>query len=406
MQLSELTGTKILLGITGGIAAYKALFLIRLLVRSGAEVKVLLTPAALDFITPLTASTLSKNPVVYRFTTGPNDELWQNHVELALWADLMVVAPATANTLSKMASGQSDNILTATYLSLRCPVLIAPAMDVDMWLHSSTQRNIDQLIKDQVNILKVEEGELASGLSGAGRMAEPETILTAVEEIITPKFPVIEKLHVLITAGPTYESFDPVRYVGNWSTGKMGIAIAEQFYLRGAKVTLIQGPGNLKPRFDGIKIVKVKSAEQMHQACLTVWPDCQVGVFAAAVADYKPKTYFEEKISKKENSLLIDLERTKDIAAELGRKKQKNQLLVGFAMETENEINNAQKKLDKKNLDLIVLNSLKDADSGFGTDTNKVTFISNSGMIDKKPLKSKLGVAADIVNYVANNIQA
>lgn len=403
MQLANLKGKKVIVGITGGIAAYKILLLIRLLIRSEAEVQVIMTLAATDFITPLSASTLSKKPVIQELVSGNDSSIWNNHVEWGLWADAMIIAPATANTLSKMAHGHCDNILLATYLSSRCPVLVAPAMDADMWEHPSTQRNLAQLREDKVHIIPARHGELASGLTGTGRMAEPEELLAELEQIITSPMPVIAKLHVLVTAGPTFESLDPVRFIGNWSTGKMGIAIAEQFHLYGAKVTLVQGPGDLGVRFAGIRTIRVKSAEEMNSECSRVWPECQVGIFAAAVADYKPKEYHEEKVAKKEGDLILELERTPDIASGLGHQKKETQMMIGFAMETENEINNAQRKLNKKNLDLIVLNSLKDEGSGFGKDTNKVTFISKAGHIDQKKLKSKEAVAIDIVTYVSNN---
>lgn len=405
MQLADLHHKKIIVGITGGIAAYKSLSLIRLLVRSGAEVQVIMTAAATDFITPLTASTLSKKPAIHHMTSGSGGDQWNNHVEWGLWADLMIIAPATANTLFKMAHGHCDNILMATYLSARCPVMVAPAMDADMWDHPTTKRNLDLLRQDGVRIIPTDHGELASGLIGAGRMAEPDNILHHIEIAVTRRSPLIEKLHVLVTAGPTYESLDPVRFIGNWSSGKMGVAIAEQFFLRGARVSLIQGPGELQARFSGIKTIRVRSAEEMYDACKGIWPECQVGVFAAAVADYKPREYSEQKMAKKDDDLSIHLERTPDIAGSLGMIKRDDQMMIGFAMETHNEINNAQKKLNKKNLDLIVLNSLLDEGSGFGTDTNKVTFISKSGNSEQKPLKSKREVANDIVTYVANNIK-
>lgn len=402
-KLADLKSKKVIVGITGGIAAYKTLSFIRLLIRSGAEVQVIMTEAASGFVSPLTASTLSKKPVIQDLTSDENKSTWNNHVEWGLWADAMIIAPATANTLFKMAHGHCDNILIATYLSARCPVLIAPAMDMDMWDHPTTQRSIDQLKKDHVHVIPATHGELASGLTGTGRMAEPEELLVAIEKAVTSHMPVIPRLHVLVTAGPTYESIDPVRYIGNWSSGKMGIAIAEQFFLNGAKVTLVQGPGHLQARFPEITTIRVRSAEEMHAACKKVWADCQVGVFAAAVADYKPSQYHEEKMAKKVGDLVLELSRTPDIASNLGHQKKNDQMMIGFAMETENEINNAQRKLNKKNLDLIVLNSLKDKESGFGTDTNKVTFISKHGHVDAKKLKSKKEVATDIVTYVSNN---
>lgn len=403
MQIADLKNKKIIVGITGGIAAYKSLSLIRLLVRSGAEVQVIMTATANDFVTPLTASTLSKRPVLQEFTANEVEGTWNNHVHWGMWADALIVAPATAHTLSAMAHGQCDNFLLAVYLSARCPVIVAPAMDVDMWSHPATRRNLDQLRTDGISVVPPGTGELASGLSGTGRMAEPEDILHAIEPIVTDPSPIISKLHVLVTAGPTYESLDPVRFIGNWSTGKMGIAIAEQFFLQGAQVTLVQGPGTQEVRFADINTIRVRSAEEMDEACRAVWSDCQIGVFAAAVADYKPAQFSDQKISKKDDDLNLVLERTPDIAAGLGKKKRKDQMMIGFAMETQNEINNARNKLDKKNLDLIVLNSLNETGSGFGTDTNKVTFISRQSSPDPKPLKTKMEVAKDIVKYVENN---
>lgn len=403
MHLANLQGKKVIVGITGGIAAYKSLLLIRLLIRSGAEVQVIMTQAATDFITPLSAGTLSKKAVISAFKSDNDESVWHNHVEWGLWADVLIIAPATANTIAKMATGQCDNILLAIYLSARCPVLVAPAMDVDMWNHPATQRNISKLEKDKVTIIPVQQGDLASGLTGPGRVAEPEDLLAAIEQALTSRIAVIPDLNILITAGPTYESLDPVRYVGNWSTGKMGIALAEQFYLHGARVTLVQGPGHLKVRFPEINTIRVQTAEEMYNACQQAWPDCQVGVFAAAVADYKPDKVHNEKISKKEEDMMLPMKRTHDIAGILGGKKRDNQMMIGFAMETRNEIKNAERKLNKKNLDLIVLNSLKEEGSGFGTDTNKVTFISKNGMLEEKKLKSKMEVAMDIVTYVSNN---
>ena len=405
MQLADLHRKKIIVGITGGIAAYKTLTLIRFLIRSGAEVQVIMTAAATEFITPLTASTLSKRPVIHQLTTGSGGEVWNNHVEWGLWADLMVIAPATANTLFKMAHGHSDNVLMATYLSARCPVMVAPAMDADMWDHPSTQRNLEVLRNDGVEILPTDHGELASGLIGPGRMAEPEVILYRIEKSVTHRSPVLENLHVLVTAGPTYESLDPVRFIGNWSSGKMGIAIAEQLHLQGAKVTLIQGPGTQSTRFPELETIRVRSAQEMYAACLNIWNDCQVGIFAAAVADYRPAEYSKQKMAKSDADMAIRLERTPDIAASLGTQKRNNQMIIGFAMETQNEIANAKSKLHKKNMDMIVLNSLLDEGSGFGTDTNKVTFITKNGAPETQPLKSKMEVAKDIVTYIVNNFK-
>lgn len=399
MQLAELHKKKIIVGITGGIAAYKSLLLIRLLIRSGAEVRVVMTPTAQDFVTPLTVSTLSKHPVVSDLVS---EGTWENHVEMGLWADAMIIAPATANTLAAMAHGTCDNMLLATYLSARCPVLAAPAMDLDMWAHPATERNIAVLQKDGVKMVDVGSGELASGLSGKGRMAEPEDLLAAVEEVVTDKMPEIEGKKVIVTAGPTYESLDPVRFLGNWSSGKMGVAIAEQFHLRGAEVTLILGPSALTPRFGGIEVVRVQSAREMYEEAVRRWPETEIGVMAAAVADYRPAGYSEEKIKKTDDDLVLRLERNPDIAATLGHRKSENQVLVGFAMETQDEIKSARNKLSKKNFDLIVLNSLKDEGAGFATDTNKVTFIWGEDSMEVKDLKSKQAVALDIVEFVSN----
>lgn len=402
MPESNLKNKNILLGITGGIAAYKSLLLIRLLVKSGAQVRVIMTEAAQDFVTPLTVSTLSKNEVV---SSMFDEGMWENHVELGLWADAMIIAPATANTLAAMAHGLCDDILLATYLSARCPVMIAPAMDLDMWAHRATQRNISTLQKDGIHIIDVESGELASGLTGKGRMAEPESILHHIEEIISPQTDAVKGKKIVITAGPTYESLDPVRYLGNWSSGKMGIAIAEEFHLAGGKVHLVLGPTDLQPRFPGIEVIRIKSAREMYNEVMKVWPHSHIGIMAAAVADYRPKDFSDEKISKSDEDLHIRLERNPDIAATLGKNKNPDQILIGFAMETQNEIKNAQRKLITKNLDLIVLNSLRDEGSGFGTDTNQVTLISQDGTIDAKELKTKHGVARDIIQFVSKNIK-
>lgn len=398
MTASNLKDKRIIIGITGGIAAYKSLLLIRFLIRSGAEVRVIMTEAAKDFVTPLSVSTLSKNKV---FSSLFSEGVWENHVELGMWADVFVIAPATANTIAAMAQGLCDDILLATYLSARCPVLVAPAMDLDMWSHPATQRNIEILKEDQVEIIDVESGELASGLSGQGRMAEPENILFRIEEIVSPKIPAVDGKKVVVTAGPTYESLDPVRYLGNWSSGKMGIAIAEEFHLAGSSVTLVLGPSSEKPRFPDIHVIRVKNAREMYDRVMEVWNETDIGIMAAAVADYRPAEFFSEKISKSDEGMTIRLERNPDIAASLGEIKKPDQILIGFAMETHNEIKNAERKLNTKNLDLIVLNSLRDADSGFGTDTNKVTLITNEGLIQAKELQTKHGVARDIIEFIS-----
>lgn len=398
MTASNLQNKRIVIGITGGIAAYKSLFLIRLLVRAGAEVRVIMTEAAGDFVTPLSVSTLSKNEVI---TSLFSEGVWENHVELGMWADAFVIAPATANTLAAMAGGLCDDMILATYLSARCPVLVAPAMDLDMWKHPATKRNLKTLEKDGVRILHVGSGELASGLSGPGRMAEPEEILAHIEETVRAKNPVLAGKRVIVTAGPTYESLDPVRYLGNWSSGKMGIAIAEEFYLAGSTVTLVLGPSAGRPRFPGIDLIRVQSAQEMYDRVTERWEDTDIGVMAAAVADYRPAETFSEKISKTDDDLVLRLERNPDIAATLGHIKKPDQILIGFAMETRNEIKNAERKLNTKNLDLIVLNSLREAGSGFGTDTNKVTLIARDGSVEEKELQSKYGVARDIISFIS-----
>jgi phosphopantothenoylcysteine decarboxylase/phosphopantothenate--cysteine ligase len=388
---------KILLGISGSIAAYKAAHLTRLLVKSGAEVQVLMTEAATAFITPLTLSTLSKRPVL---TDVRSEAGWNNHVELGLWADALVVAPASANTLAKMAHGLCDNILTAVYLSARCPVWVAPAMDVDMWHHPATRHNLERLGRDGVQLIPVEHGELASGLVGEGRMAEPETIAALLHDRLGAERSLAGKT-ALVTAGPTFEALDPVRFLGNHSTGKMGIAIAEALAGRGADVTLVLGPTELLPSHPGVKTVRVQSAEQMHAACAPLFPGADITVLAAAVADYRPKHYATSKIKKKEDDMVLELARTVDIAATLGRQKRPGQLLVGFALETDQENAHARLKLDKKNLDFIVLNSLRDAGAGFGHDTNKITILDREGHTREFPLKSKTEVARDIVEEIA-----
>ncbi len=397
--MSVLSGKKILLGISGGIAAYKTASLVRLFIKAGAEVQVIMTPASKDFVTPLTLSTLSKNPVHSAFYDDQDENaLWNNHVELGLWADLMLVAPATANTLSKMAAGNADNLLIATYLSAKCPVYFAPAMDLDMYKHPSTLDSFRALQQYGNVMIPAESGELASGLSGEGRMAEPENILAFLEADLLSKLPLKGK-KILVTAGPTYEAIDPVRFIGNHSSGKMGYDIAQAAAGQGAQVILISGPTHLKVNNSAIEVIGVESAEQMHQACHAHFATCDVAIAAAAVADYRPKHIAPQKIKKSENELVIALEKTTDILASMGQVKQ-NQLLIGFALETENEMEHAKAKIAKKNLDLIVLNSLNDEGAGFGKSTNKITFIDKHFNTEPLPLQSKEAVAAAIIQKV------
>jgi phosphopantothenoylcysteine decarboxylase/phosphopantothenate--cysteine ligase len=397
--MSVLSGKKILLGVSGGIAAYKTATLVRLFIKAGADVQVVMTPASKDFVTPLTLSTLSKNPVHSTFFKEEDENgLWNNHVELGLWADLMLIAPATANTLSKMVNGNCDNLLIATYLSAKCPVYFAPAMDLDMYKHPSTLAGFQTLKQFGNTIIPAESGELASGLSGEGRMAEPENIVAFIEKDLGNQLPLKGK-NILITAGPTYEAIDPVRFIGNHSTGKMGFDIAESAAKSGANVILVSGPTALEVKNSNIKLVRVTSASQMFEACHQFYKEVDVAICAAAVADYKPKYTANQKIKKSDNSFTIELEKTKDILASLGEIKQ-NQFLIGFALETENEIENAKLKIQKKNLDLIVLNSLQDQGAGFATATNKVTFIDSQFVVEPMPLKSKEAVADDIINKV------
>ena len=402
--MSVLNGKKILLGISGGIAAYKTASLVRLFIKAGAHVQVIMTPASKDFITPLTLSTLSKNPVFSSFYNQDDEnEKWNNHVELALWADLMIIAPATANTLSKMTNGSCDNLLMATYLSAKCPVYFAPAMDLDMYKHASTIANFTLLNQYGNIIIPAESGELASGLSGEGRMAEPEHIVAFIEDDLNRKLPLKGK-KILITAGPTYEAIDPVRFVGNHSSGKMGFDIASSAASLGASVILISGPTHCKVSNSLINIIPVISAEEMYQACHQFYADVDVVIAAAAVADYKPKNVALQKIKKAADSFVIELEKTKDILTSLGLEK-KNQFLIGFALETENEIENAKLKIQKKNLDLIVLNSLQDEGAGFGKATNKVTFIDKNFFVEEMELKSKEAVADDILSKIMKHFE-
>ncbi|WP_256012990.1 bifunctional phosphopantothenoylcysteine decarboxylase/phosphopantothenate--cysteine ligase CoaBC [Desertivirga xinjiangensis] len=389
-----LQGKNILLGVCGSIASYKSATLVRLLVKAGAHVKVVMTKDATHFITPLTLSTLSKNQVLSEYFTASTGE-WNNHVELGLWADLFIIAPASANTISKMANGLCDNLLTAVYLSARCPVYFAPAMDLDMWKHPSTQNNIQKLISFGNLLIKPAYGELASGLTGEGRMAEPEEILEYLDSEQTPALPLHGK-KALVTAGPTFEAIDPVRFIGNHSSGKMGFAIAEQLFSLGAEVTLISGPSALQLKTAQIKRIDITSAQEMLDAIHEHFSDTDITVMSAAVADYRPKEVASEKIKKDSSEFAIELVKTTDILSELGRLKRDGQILVGFALETNNEEENAVKKLKKKNLDFIVLNSLKDEGAGFKSDTNKITIIDRHLQKESFLLKNKDEVAKDI----------
>lgn len=393
-----LQGKKILLGITGGIAAYKAAILVRLLIKEGAEVKVVMTPSAKQFITPLTLATLSKNPILTEFF-NPENGAWNSHVDLGLWADLYLIAPATANSLAKMAHGIADNLLLTTYLSIRCPVLVAPAMDLDMFSHPANLQNIEILRKRGVTIVEPASGELASGLDGKGRMEEPENILRAVNTIFLAKTPAeLTAKNILVSAGPTYESIDPVRYIGNYSSGKMGYALAEELAARGALVTLVSGPVSIKPVHPGIKLIKVQSAQQMYDSCVSIFAAMDAAILAAAVADFTPVATSDQKIKREKEILSLQLKPTEDIAARLGEIKKPNQVLVGFALETSNEMQHAQNKLKRKNFDFIVLNSLQDEGAGFQVDTNKITIIDKDHQVDSYPIKPKTLVAKDIVD--------
>ncbi|GAA0756418.1 bifunctional phosphopantothenoylcysteine decarboxylase/phosphopantothenate--cysteine ligase CoaBC [Psychroflexus lacisalsi] len=393
--MSILSGKHILLGITGGIAAYKSAFLVRLLKKAGADVKVVMTPESEQFVTPLTLSTLSENPVVSSFTD--EEKNWNNHVDLGLWADLMLVAPATANTLSKMASGSANNLLLTTYLSAKCPVYFAPAMDLDMYKHASSKASIAKLISFGNRFIKPESGQLASGLVGEGRMAEPENIVKFLEKDILSKLPLYGKT-VTITAGPTYEAIDPVRFIGNHSSGKMGFELAHQALSFGAEVNLITGPTHLSLTHSNLNRIDVVSAHEMYEATTSYFEKSDIVIAAAAVSDYKPKQQFDKKLKKSENAMQIDLEPTPDILKSLGEKKT-HQILVGFALETNDEEKNAKAKLDKKNLDFIVLNSLNDEGAGFKKDTNKIKIITKSEII-RFETKPKSDVATDIMNFI------
>ena len=396
---------KIILAVSGSIAAYKAAFLTRLLVKSGAEVQVLMTESAAHFITPLTLGTLSKRPV---FTEIISENAWNSHVELGLWADAMIVAPATATTLAKMAHGLCDNIITATYLSARCPVFVAPAMDLDMWVHGANARNLDLLRGDNVWVIPVGHGELASGLVGDGRMAEPEDIVKFIQAYFVEneaknaqKKDLIGK-NILVTAGPTYEALDPVRFIGNRSSGKMGFSIVKELVARGANVHLVVGPTKMPTDVDpSVNVFKIESAQQMYHAATTLFPECDAAILAAAVADYRPKEVSDVKIKKKDTEMTLELEKTPDIAAALGQLKRPNQRIIGFALETNNEFENAVGKLKRKNFDAIVLNSLRDSGAGFSGDTNKISIIFDENTFKHFELKSKDAVAKDIVDALS-----
>jgi phosphopantothenoylcysteine decarboxylase/phosphopantothenate--cysteine ligase len=402
-----LKGRKILLGVTGGIAAYKAATIIRLFVREGAEVKVVMTPLAKEFITPLTLATLSKNPILVDFF-DPEDGRWNSHVELALWADIYLIAPATANTIGKMAAGIADNLLLTTYLSARCPVFIAPAMDLDMLAHPATVRNIEVLRSFGNHIIEPATGELASGLSGKGRMAEPEAIAEEIKSFLSKKkisdLPLRGK-KVIINAGPTVEPIDPVRFISNYSSGRMGIALADRAAEMGAEVTLVLGPVAIRPSHTGVKTVNVTTAEEMKDATVNAFRDCDIAILAAAVADFTPETTEAQKMKRTGGETVIRLKPTEDIAALLGSMKHSGQFLAGFALETDDELPNAVSKLKRKNLDIIILNSLRDEGAGFGHDTNRVTIIDRNNNIDKFELKTKGEVASDILQKIVSLVQ-
>ncbi|WP_281540370.1 bifunctional phosphopantothenoylcysteine decarboxylase/phosphopantothenate--cysteine ligase CoaBC [Maribacter aestuarii] len=393
------SGKNVLLGITGGIAAYKTTFLVRLLIKAGANVKIILTPSASSFVSPLTLATLSKNPVVTDFEkTEAHTTDWNNHVELGLWADFMVIAPATANTMSKMANGACDNLLLATYLSAKCPVFFAPAMDLDMYRHPSTVASIEKLQSFGNVMIPATSGELASGLHGEGRMAEPEEIIAHIHKHLLAGLP-LSGIKVLITAGPTYEAIDPVRFIGNHSSGLMGFELAKTAANLGAEVYLVSGPTHLTVDNNAIHLIKVVSADEMYDRVHDHFSDADIVICAAAVADYRPKTMAEQKIKKSDENLELALVKNKDILLSLGEAK-KQQYLVGFALETENELENAKEKLKRKNLDAIVLNSLMDKGAGFGGDSNKITFIDTNSNIETFELKTKAAVAKDIFNEI------
>ncbi|WP_041567524.1 bifunctional phosphopantothenoylcysteine decarboxylase/phosphopantothenate--cysteine ligase CoaBC [Nonlabens dokdonensis] len=401
--MSVLSGKKVLLGVTGGIAAYKSTYIVRLLIKAGAAVKVIMTPSARDFVTPLTLSTLSKNPVLTHFTNEEDEnDTWNNHVELGLWADLMIIAPATANTMSKMVNGNIDNLLLATYCSAKCPVYFAPAMDLDMYKHPSTISNFEKLASYGNLMVPAGEGELASGLSGKGRMAEPEEIISFIEKDLQSKHLLHDKT-CLITAGPTYEAIDPVRFIGNHSSGKMGAALALEIAQQGARVILIMGPSAVKVEHHLIKRIDVQSAQQMYDAVHEKIAQVDLAIFSAAVADYRPVNPAGQKIKKKSDTLQIELVKNPDILASVGDLKNKP-FLVGFALETENELEHAFAKAEKKNTDLLVLNSMRDKGAGFGVDTNKISIIDREKNVFDFETKPKSEVAKDIVHEIIQRV--
>ncbi|WP_107037680.1 bifunctional phosphopantothenoylcysteine decarboxylase/phosphopantothenate--cysteine ligase CoaBC [Brumimicrobium mesophilum] len=393
-----LKGKRIVIGISGGIAAYKIAFLIRILKQKGAEVKCILTSASSDFITPLTVSTLSQNPAYIDFWNKDNGE-WTNHVEMGAWGDVILLAPLTANTLAKIANGYCDNLLTATYLSAKCPVIVAPAMDLDMYSHETTTENLRKLESHGVKVIPAEEGFLASGLIGQGRMAEPETIVEELESFFSISS-TMEGHKVLVTAGPTYEAIDPVRFIGNHSTGKMGFAIVESLLERGAKVILIAGPTQCEIHHENLTRIDIKTADEMLAAAQKNFPNCTGGIFAAAVSDYRPKSIAEQKIKKSSDEMTIEMIKNPDVLKTIGQSKSEDQFLVGFALETNNAVEYGAEKLKKKNLDLIVVNSLEDEGAGFGHDTNKITLLDFNNKTTKFELSSKKVVANNILDYL------
>lgn len=398
-----LEGKKVLIGVTGGIAAYKIPTLVRLLVKAGADVKVVMTPSAADFVTPLTLATVSKNPIVTDFFHPETGE-WYNHVELGLWADLMVIAPLTANTMAKMANGMADNLLLATYMSAKCAVMFAPAMDLDMYKHPSTKMNMDKLVSFGNILIPAASGELASGLSGEGRMQEPEYIFDRIKDFFFEGNSFSGK-KVVVTAGPTFEAIDPVRFIGNHSSGKMGIDIADELANRGAEVVLICGPSSISGKNGKVNRINVTSSDEMYEATTNAFKNADAAILAAAVADYKPREVSDVKIKKKADDMRIELVKTHDILAALGKVKKEGQVLVGFALETNNELENARDKLQRKNLDFIVLNSLKNPGAGFKHATNQITIVHKDNKVQDFELKSKAEVAKDIVNTLADKLR-
>ena len=392
-------GKHVILGVTGGIAAYKAAYLVRSLVKAGAEVKVIMTENAKKFVAPLTFSTLSGNPVYTEFFNPENGE-WHSHVKLGLWADLFIIAPATANTIAKMAHGIADNLLTTTYLSARCRTLVVPAMDLDMYAHTATQENLETLRQRGVIVMDPASGQLASGLEGKGRMPEPDDILSFASNVLTRQQDLAGK-KILITAGPTYENIDPVRFIGNYSTGKMGYAIADECASRGADVTVVSGPVSIEPNNKQVKVVNVRSASDMFNAAESLFESSDITVLSAAVADFTPVSKADSKIKREKDNLTLELRPTVDIAASLGKRKRSNQMLVGFALETDNEELNAKSKLERKNFDFIVLNSMRNPGTCFGSDNNQIKIIDRNNIVSY-PFKSKTEVAKDIVDKIAS----